>query len=158
MGIYINTRLDKNYIALTKEVLALTYPSMESYLTYLFSNLLSTKIVNPVDSIEAQAYLQTRVARQLLHSDTHKIALNTEDESLNLMFLTNLNQDLRANTFWDVNKICDYAFCQLLTNPASSFTFGFNAHEASVIRNVLSKYQLQKLHNDLNKSIGDEKS
>lgn len=60
--------------------------------------------------------------------------------------MNTLQDDLGANSYWDVTSIFAYALCQVLTNPAGSFTFGFSQYDKSLIENVIDKTKLAKVN------------
>lgn len=143
----IITRISDNDLYTINKILhTTTFGNLSGYFTYLFENLLSDKIANPVDNINAQVEIRNRRVNTLLISQDSTIDLTLDSNKLPNDFINILDQDLSTNSFWSVGRIFDYALCQILTNPKNSFSFNFTPTDRAIILNAMSKSQLKVLY------------
>lgn len=143
ISIYLNT----DDLKLIKKVLRTSeFNNISGYFTYIFNNLLNDKIINPVTSDEAKALLGKRKVQPIFTEKLVTQHLEIDQDVLSIYFMNTLQDDLGANSYWDVTSIFAYALCQVLTNPAGSFTFGFSQYDKSLIENVIDKTKLAKVN------------
>lgn len=152
----IITRISDNDLYLVSKILHnTTFGNLSNYAAYLFQNLLSDKITNPIDNINAQVEIRNRRANTLIIPQDSDVTLTINAKKLPQDFLVVLDQDLTTNSFWSVGRILDYAICQMLTNAQNHFSFHFNDTEKGIILNAMSKTQLKVLYEQAGEAGGE---
>lgn len=156
MKITINTNIAENDLKLIKEIIATSkFESLDEYFVYLIKHLTDTNIINPIS--HANYLLLQRRNQPLINKTSQKLQLIIDPTQLSPDLLTNLQQALTYNSYWDISRLFTYAMCQILTNTANTFNFKFTANDTMLIDNVWANYYLASLRqitkeDDLNDS------
>lgn len=144
MKLTISTQLSNSDLKLVKNILATSsFETVSNYFVYVINNLTNNLIINPIQN--ARHLISDRTVHSLTTDNLRHIKLSINEHDLTTDFVQDLERSLNTNSFWTISKIFDYAMCQLISNPESTFNFNLNEHDRLVIEGVISKAVLAQL-------------
>lgn len=147
----LNLNLAKENVNYVKSIVKMDkqFTTLPNYLNYCLKRILNGKLtfLNPMandfkNRNELQKHYQD--ATELTTKDTYNVKFNLSKD-INSGLLSDLDYELKAESYWTLDNLITYLLVQILTNDEQELEIKVDAVTQNIIAEIAAQNQLESL-------------